>query len=112
MASHLDRESTVPGRTGDVRCMAVSNARRSVPVDRTREGQRIFATRYAPGEWGVRLGTRHYPDYATPHPTRWDGQHGGRYLSPDEADELAEHLRRAAAWARAQELVKEHADAA
>lgn len=101
------QSSTVPGRTGDVHGMAVSNARRSVPVDRAREGLPTFPQRYAPGAWGVRLGTRYYPDYATPHPTRWDGQHGGRYLTPDEADEMAAHLVRAAAWARAQQRLVE-----
>lgn len=86
--------------------MVVSNARRSVP-----NGREGFPPRYVPGEWGVRFGSRHYPDYATPDPIRWDGQHGGTYLSPDDADALAEHLKRAAAWARAQQLVQEHADA-
>lgn len=88
--------SQLPGRTTIVRGLAASNAQRS-------SGDRA---------WGVRFGSRNYPDYAKPDPRRWDGEHGGSYLSPDEADALAEGLQRAAAWARAQELVKEHADAA
>ena len=60
------------------------------------------------GIWGVRYGSRYYPDYAAPHPTAWDGNHGGRFLTPDEADELAEHLRRVAAWARAQNALDAH----
>lgn len=52
------------------------------------------------GKWGIRFGTRLYPDYATPHPTRWNGMHGGSYLTPDEAEKLAAALQRAAAWAR------------
>jgi hypothetical protein len=91
--SHSDAQ---PGRTAVVQGFAISNALRSV----------------GPGEWGIRLGTQYYPDYATPHPTRWDGEHGGHYLDPDEADELAKHLQRAAAWARAQQRLEETSRAA
>jgi len=91
-----------PGRTGAVRSFVTSNARRTVCVDDT-----VTPQRYAPAEWGVRFGD----SYATPHPTLWDGMHQGTYLTPDEADEMAEHLRRSAAWARAQNLVQGHDDA-
>ena len=92
-----------PGHAGVVTYVCVSNARRVVRVE---DDHGIKG--YGPGEWGVRMGSRYYPDYATPHPTAWDGMHGGHYMTPNEADELAEHLRRCAAWARAQELVAGH----
>lgn len=80
-----------PGRCGVVATQIASNARHI----RT-------------GTWGVRFGSRYYPDYATPHPTTWDGMHKGAFLTADEADEMAEHLRRAAAWARAQNVLTPH----
>lgn len=98
---------SAPGRTGDVRGKAVSNARRIVTVDNT-----VYPPRRASAEWGVRFGSRYYPDYATPHPTAWDGMHRGTFLTPDEADAMAEHLHQAAAWARAQNLVDHHEEGA
>ena len=107
MATHSNGPYVdLPGRIGIVRGKAVSNARRTVRV----EQPGIITPRYTSGEWGVRLGSQYYPDYATSHPTRWDGQHSGTFLTPEEADELAEHLRRSAAWARAQNGLQEYDD--
>lgn len=84
-----DATEVKPGRVGKVRGFLVSNARQTT--------SRL---------WGVRFGSQFYPNYATQHPTAWDGSHGGTYLTPDEADEMAEYLKRCAAWARAQQALE------
>ncbi|HWT25830.1 MAG TPA: hypothetical protein VN213_20160 [Solirubrobacteraceae bacterium] len=97
---------TLPGRRGGIRGFAVSNARRRVVL----QDSGTVPKREVTGEWGVRFGTAMYPDYARAHPTAWDGSHGGSFLTADEADALAEYLRRAAQWARAQNVF-DHPDA-
>jgi hypothetical protein len=90
----------LPGHAAEVRGYAISNARRTVLLDGSTHPQR-----YGPGEWGVRLGSRYCPDNATPHPTAWDGQHGGTFMSVEDARELVEHLQRCIRWAEAQQLL-------
>lgn len=76
-----------PGRIGVVETLVACNAK----------GGRD-------GSWYVRTGTSMYPDYA--HPDFGGGYTGGRLLTPDQADEYANHLRRCAAWARAQRILE------
>lgn len=83
-----------PGRSGEVRGFYVGN-------DRFSRG----AASHGPC---VRLGKAMYPDFANP---RYGGDFtGGTLLTPDEADELGQHLRNCAAWARAQARVDGHED--
>lgn len=91
--------SVIPGHATNVRGVAVSNARRQVDVT---PGGMVSPRHYRSAEWGIRFGSRHYPDYAAPHPVAWNGEHGGRFLTADDAEELAEALQAAARWARAQ----------
>lgn len=84
-----------PGRLGEVRGMVACNARFS-----------STAKVAAPHSWAVRFGSAQSPDYA--HPRMGGSYTAGHLLTPDEADELAEYLRRAAAWARAQNFVDGH----
>lgn len=83
--------------------------RSEIPGRQGMAGDRQFGCRNDQGgllreNWGVRVGSVGYPDYIF----GTGGFTGGYLLSPDEADALAEHLHRCAAWARAQQIVGGH----
>lgn len=56
-------------------------------------------------EWGVRIGQASSDDVRFSNAPEGDRWGGGFWLHPDEAEELAAHLMRCVAWARAQNVL-------
>lgn len=80
-----------PGRLGKVAHLVCMNKKR-------------------PDRWGVCIGSQYYPDYVVPDTGGRKGG-GGWMLTPEQADDLAAHLIRCSAWARAQNILDSSFDA-